>query len=237
MPGLLLLLIILIGIVIFRRIIPGQYKPWVLIPVLTLGLLLLLANSPLGMTLANQGLLWGLPLDTGSPAEAIVILGRGPELRDQRVETAIQLWQNNRAPTIFASGARDALEITNQLKLNEIPGSRLGGELCSQTTEENAMYSEAILKSRGIHNIILVTDAPHMIRAFWEFQRLGFEVIPHPSPFPDSFSQTMKTRLMMREYSALLAYKLIGHFNQSVQQPIQSGLLDKLSIWNCRVEG
>lgn len=61
-----------------------------------------------GVFLATQGLLIGLPPDSGKPVQAIVVLGRGDALRQRRLETVEQLWQQQRAPKIFMSGMLDA---------------------------------------------------------------------------------------------------------------------------------
>ena len=56
-------------------------------------------------------------------------------------------------------------------------------ETSSRNTRENAAYSAAMLKSRGIDTILLVTQAAHMQRAVESFQRAGIEVIPAPTLF------------------------------------------------------
>jgi uncharacterized SAM-binding protein YcdF (DUF218 family) len=48
----------------------------------------------------------------------------------------------------------------------------------SSSTYENALESSKMLAARGIHRIILVTDAVHMVRAAGCFRRRGFEVVP-----------------------------------------------------------
>ena len=45
-------------------------------------------------------------------------------------------------------------------------------------TFENAENSGKILKERGVKNIVLVSDATHLIRAKATFERQGFTVIP-----------------------------------------------------------
>ena len=56
-------------------------------------------------------------------------------------------------------------------------------ETSSRNTWENAAYSAAMLKSRGIDTILLVTQAAHMQRAVESFQRVGIKVIPAPTLF------------------------------------------------------
>jgi uncharacterized SAM-binding protein YcdF (DUF218 family) len=48
----------------------------------------------------------------------------------------------------------------------------------SRSTYENAVESSKILTTRGIHRIVLVTDAVHMVRAASCFRRQGLVVVP-----------------------------------------------------------
>ncbi|THG69842.1 YdcF family protein, partial [Pseudomonas sp. A-1] len=53
----------------------------------------------------------------------------------------------------------------------------------SRTTWENATLSAPLLRDAGVRRIVLVTQAWHMPRARWCFERQGFEVIPAPMGF------------------------------------------------------
>lgn len=181
-----------------------------------LGGLILLAYlvlpSPPVIDLANLGLVSRLPSDSGKSADAIVVLGRGAALRQSRAEVAADLWQTGRAPRIFVSGRGDGPVIFQLLQAEGIPQRVLDDENCSQTTEENAQFTAAILKPQGVKRIILVTDPPHMFRSLRTFQSLGFKVIPHPSPFPRRFARSRKAFLVLREYAGIASYKFKGRF-------------------------
>lgn len=140
-----------------------------------------------------------LPTDPGTPAQAIVVLGRGQPLRKQRVDLAVQLWQAKRSPIVFASGIGDTPEILSMLKQRDIPLRALDGENCSLVTSENALFTAAILKSQGIKKIILITDPPHMWRSLLEFRATGLAVIPRTSPLPSNWSFIQKAFLTVRE--------------------------------------
>ncbi|MEO0540740.1 MAG: YdcF family protein, partial [Cyanobacteria bacterium P01_A01_bin.105] len=132
-----------------------------------------------------------IPADQGQTADAVVILGRGPDLRYLRTAVAADLVKAQRAPMIFVSGGGDAVEMLDILQTHYAVAdgvtASLAGEDCSRTTKENALYSAQLLLPQGIKRIILVTDAPHMLRSHLTFRNVGFEVISHPSPFPESF--------------------------------------------------
>ncbi len=180
------------------------------------GMLLLLLYgftcSGLGMRVGNRVLVMLLPSDSGQPADAIVVLGRGPELRLERSEVAVQLWQAQRAPIVFASGRGDAQPIGDLLAQSGVTPEAIEGEPCSRTTEENAQFTAALLQPQGVQKILLVTDPPHMLRSWLTFRSFGFEVIPHPNPLPPSFSSRKKAFLLVREYLGLVSYSALGRF-------------------------
>ncbi len=181
-----------------------------------LGVLLLLAYllilSPISIRLEEQLLVKLLPIDNGTKADAIVVLGRGQELRAERVAVAKQLWQAGRAPSIFASGAGDAIEIDELLREQGIPERAVDGEPCSRTTEENARFTSALLKPRKVEKILLVTDPPHMLRSKLTFESLGFQVIPYVNPLPMHLDSKKKAFLVFREYLGIIGYGLQGRF-------------------------
>lgn len=173
----------------------------------------LLGSSPLMFSLGDRLLASLTPDDSGQNADAIVILGRGGNLRQERVDVASQLWQAQRAPLLFASGWGDAGQIAEMLIDQGIPKPAIGAEPCSRTTEENALYTAAILQPQGIHKILLVTDAPHMLRSLLTFRSFGFEVIPSPNALPASLPFKQKMVLLAREYVGLLGYGVLGRFS------------------------
>jgi uncharacterized SAM-binding protein YcdF (DUF218 family) len=56
-------------------------------------------------------------------------------------------------------------------------------EGASRTTWENATLSAPLLRAAGVRCIVLVTQAWHMPRARWCFERQGFAVVPAPMGF------------------------------------------------------
>ncbi|HEY9698576.1 MAG TPA: YdcF family protein [Trichocoleus sp.] len=219
------------------------FLPWLLRPLrykglisgsgLLLLLVYLLVGSPIALAPGNQILTRFLPEDPGTKTDAIVVLGRGSELRQERVQIASQLWQAKRAPFIFASGSGDAIEIVDSLKQSGIPPQAIDGEPCSRTTEENAQFTAALLQPRGVKRILLVTDPPHMLRSFLTYRSLGFEVIPHLNPLPSQLAERKEAFLLVREYFGLMSYGLKGRFFRRSLDPneqIFSGLTPRHQV-------
>jgi uncharacterized SAM-binding protein YcdF (DUF218 family) len=170
------------------------------------------ATFPLTIAIANKGLVAFIPKDTGTTADAIVVLGRGAKFRESRVNVAAELWTSERAPLIFASGSGDGTPIIEKLKAKGIPDNALQEEHCSRTTMENALFTASVLKPQGVKKILLVTDSPHMLRSILTFRSVGFDVIAHTSSVPLKLATTEKAMLMFYEYMGLVSYGLQGRF-------------------------
>ena len=211
------------------------------------GLAILLGAIAIGLVSVSawsiQLALWGLtvwlPADPGEVTDAIVVLGRGEVFRDSRIGVAYDLWQVKRAPKIFASGMMDARPIVQSLTELGVPAQRLSGEECSQSTRENALFTATLLQPHRVQHILLVTDAPHMLRSMSIFRRSGFRVTPHAVSLPIQFSSLQQQRCLLREYLALIQYILMRGLGEptpkdSVATPLEAA--ERIQSWNCRVQ-
>ncbi|NMF60575.1 YdcF family protein [Pseudanabaena yagii] len=215
-----------------------SWKRRFVLPLAIIGLLYLFITSPIMLALASQGLTFAIPQDSGENADAIVILGRGESLRSPRVDLGNELWQQKRAPKIFVSGMLDAQEIATHLKQKGVPHFKISGESCSQSTEENAQFTTALLYPQGIQKILLVTDVPHMLRSQILFQSYGFKVIPRMIPLPVQWSNNKQLKAVLREYAALIHYQWNGYLRNRTQEEIvnpSEKVSDRLKNWNCRI--
>jgi uncharacterized SAM-binding protein YcdF (DUF218 family) len=198
-----------------------------------------LITSPAFVNLLTWGLTAPLPPDLGDRVDTIVVLGRGENFRAERIALAWQLWQSKRADKIFASGMMDAITMVEYWQNMGVPTTSLAGEECSQTTEENAAFTSAILRDRKVKNILLVTDPPHMWRSLLVFRSFGFNVVPHATPL-DSQQLTTKQQLVrvVREYLGAIDYALSDKFRQRSPQELDNPspeILQKITEWNCKV--
>jgi uncharacterized SAM-binding protein YcdF (DUF218 family) len=195
-------------------------------------------------TWAVQSVSWTvtqiLPADTGEKIDAVIVLGRGEVLRLQRAEQAEALWQTGRASQIFVSGMMDARSIVQYLQESGVLAQMLAGEECSQTTEENALFTSAILRPEGVRKILLVTDLPHMVRSLLTFRSFGFTVIPHATQLPKSWNSAQRMYLFLREFLALAHYALDGRFRErSIEELTHppTAVSSKIINWECKVQG
>jgi uncharacterized SAM-binding protein YcdF (DUF218 family) len=197
-----------------------------------------------------------LPKQDGISAPAIVVLGGGTESAlfprsavevnsaGDRMIHAADLYHMGASPLLVLSGGNvDWMEsIDNSpaadmhqiiLKLG-VPDSAIVLQPKSQNTYEDALYSAALLKEKGINKIILVTSAMHMPRSVALFEKQGLEVLPSPTDFTitedgwnRTFSPNLETFIInilpnssslglttnaMKEYIGLVTYQLQGYF-------------------------
>ncbi|MBW4691737.1 MAG: YdcF family protein [Lyngbya sp. HA4199-MV5] len=231
-----LILLTLIGVL--WLVSSRRWRNRFLKPIALLLAIYLAVTSPLGVSLATQGLTAPLPPDSGEPVDAIVILGRGDDVRNRRVEIAEQLWREKRSLKIFASGMLDAEFMVEQLKNNGVETQAISGERCSQTTEENALFTAAVLHPQNVQKILLITDPPHMLRSVLSFRASRFTVIPHASPLPSSWESERNVPVLLREYTGLISYAITNRFRQRSPSELEHPPIDvttKLKTWNCKL--
>lgn len=197
MPGTFLCLVALLLSLryLFKR--DARKQLWPLIVVL---LLLIVLCLPIVNRVLIGSLEWSYPPRSDRPetVEAIVVLGGyvrpaaapglKPELGDdslQRCLRGAELYgKGPPRPIITCGGPCDGKyppvgqAMRDFLADHGIPPGDLIVEDRSQNTYENAVEVARLLQARGIHQILLVTDATHLWRASLCFQAQGIEVVP-----------------------------------------------------------
>ena len=117
-------------------------------------------------------------LPATTPAQAIVVLTGG----DWRIREAARLQRETGLPVLASGGDGEADAIKKHLESDfHVPVRWTEGR--SLNTEQNALFSAAILARENIQTIFLVTHALHMRRARMMFSDRGFEVIAAPTDF------------------------------------------------------
>jgi len=135
-------------------------------------------------------------------ADAIVVLGAGRERGDpawggadqlsdngeERVRFAARLARASGLPVLTSGGLHygtppsEARLMADRLR-EDFAVEVKWQEGASRTTWENARLSAQVLQPLGIRRVVVVTQAWHMQRSRWSFERAGFEVVPAPVGF------------------------------------------------------
>lgn len=154
------------------------------------------------------------------PADAVVVLGASltpegalssPSL--WRLVEGIRLHRRGLAPLLVLSGHL-GLDGTSEAEVRGALARELGiassalviAPLANSTREEGARIG-ALLRSRGLRRILLVTDSLHLVRAARVFAREGLEVLPAPADDTPLDAVTPEGRL---DLARQLARELLG---------------------------
>lgn len=135
-------------------------------------------------------------VDNSRPSDVIVVLGAGLRRDNQpnlalirRSEQGALLYHEGIAPYIVCSGGyaigrtrSEADACREILEDNGVPASAIIMEDASRSTEENALYTHAIMDERGWQTAVIVSDGYHMLRAQWIFTIEGIDIVTSPAP-------------------------------------------------------
>jgi uncharacterized SAM-binding protein YcdF (DUF218 family) len=136
---------------------------------------------------------WASVPAQAEPAEAIVVLGGGlstagvlNEASLRRALYGIKLYYQGLAPLLaFAGPAYELSPEESRIRaemagLFGVPPAAIVTEATARTTREEAAQLAALLQSRGVRQVLLVTSDEHMLRSRRLFERAGFTVLPAP---------------------------------------------------------
>lgn len=173
---------------------------------------------------------------TTRDADAIVVLGGGRDADQpqyggdtvgsftlERLRYAARLQRATGLPvlvsggTVFGHRVPEA-ELMRETLAQDFHVSATWVEARSRNTEENALYSRAILQAAGKKKVWLVTDAWHMPRAIRAFRHAGIDAMMAPTGFTGGGDRTLLdylpssrglflSGLAMHEYLGLLWYR------------------------------
>lgn len=131
-------------------------------------------------------------------ADAIVVLGAGRVRGDrawdedqpglmarERLRYAARLARASGLPVLVSGGLHYGTPPSEADIMARSLADDYGVEVrwregASRTTWENAQLSAPILREAGIHRVVVVTQAAHMPRSLWSFEKAGLEVVPAP---------------------------------------------------------
>jgi len=234
----LALIIIVIGAWVGLRKRP-QLRRWISRAAIATLLLYWLIILPITAPLLTGVLLNVLPTDLGGKADAIVVLTRSEDVMGDRYQLALDLWKAQRAPRLFVTSDKNFELVQELIQVHGYPAQIVSATGCARTTKDEATSTAAILGPQGIKTIILMTDAPHILRAYLTFQGVGFSVMPHPVDLPPSLSSAKRSFLVIREYISLASYAFLGRLQPKTDDALEhptADLLQSMSDRECRLE-
>jgi len=157
-------------------------------------------------------------------ADAIVVLGaaqydgRPSAVFKARLDHAIALWRDGRAPVLVTTGGRregdrwtEAETARDYAVARGVPIDAILMEDRGRSTQESLVAVAEILQSRGGGPALFVSDRTHMLRVLRIAADLGVDA--HGSPATDSPSDTTLERRLdatLHELGALAWYGLVG---------------------------
>lgn len=135
-----------------------------------------------------------------SAGQAIVVLGGGVHRGDggkvpdtlgpwtlERLDFAVHAYRQLNLKVAVSGGLTSGAHTAEAKLMKSVLESDFGVpvnwvEDRSRTTWENAVYTQQLMQAAGITTVVLVTNAWHMRRAVWSFERVGLHAIPYPAP-------------------------------------------------------
>lgn len=155
-------------------------------------------------------------------ADAIVAVSGGDT--SARTSEAVELYKNGWAPKLVFSGAAQDKSGPSNAEAMRRTALRAGVvnediiiEEYGETTKQNAVNTQTILRQNGIKSVILVTSAYHQRRAGLEFNSRSGDVTirNHPVPRDDQWSAFWWTTpigwfLAVGEFVKIIAFYIGG---------------------------
>ena len=171
------------------------------------------------IALLGGGALWGVGFarfnsmarHTGAPpaaADGIVVLTGGAD----RIETALRLLVEGRAPYLMVSGVArgaDMADLMRRVPLDADQASRVTLGHAAQSTSGNAAETAPWARAHHMRRLIVVTAGYHMPRALLEVGRalpdIELQAVAVQSPALRSAPPAASVRVLAAEYDKLLA--------------------------------
>jgi uncharacterized SAM-binding protein YcdF (DUF218 family) len=138
----------------------------------------------------------------------MVVMGGAPTERPLR---AAELFKAGEAPLVICSGFGDAeLSKTVLLKAG-VPATAILLETNSHTTQENAVFTIALLRARHLTNAIIVTSWYHSRRARACFEHYAPEIQFYSRPDYVGYRADDPHRRYVANYLRSEYWKLLGY--------------------------
>lgn len=143
-------------------------------------------------------------------ADLIVLLGGGGP---DRAETAARLYREGWAPLVLMSGYPSECNYYAQVLIeNGVSAKDIIFDDKATTTQTNGLNSSQIIKSRGLHKILLVTSWFHSSRSYRIFHKYlpDVDIISVPTEEPKPWTREEYNRARTEILSGLRNWYLHG---------------------------
>jgi uncharacterized SAM-binding protein YcdF (DUF218 family) len=163
---------------------------------------------------------WLVVEDPTGPADAVIVLAGDPDY--ERTTTAVSLVRSGQVRLLILTGGEpgpgdSAASLRETAIALGVPPERIRLEEVSRSTREEFVAMNPILRSEGIHSVIVVTSPYHQRRAFLTARKAltGIEVRNRPAA-PSSWSprhwwrDSRSRRIVATEYAKLAYYAWRG---------------------------
>jgi uncharacterized SAM-binding protein YcdF (DUF218 family) len=162
--------------------------------------------------------------DEQRPADAIVVLGAAQydghpsPVFEARLAHAVELWHSGIASTFVVTGGRIPGDTTTEAAVarkyaidHGVPGDAIIGEDQARNTLTSMRSVAALLKGRGLHTAVFVSDPTHMLRVLRMAADMGIEGYGSPTPTSPVMADPMsRLRATIHELGALGVYFVTG---------------------------
>lgn len=169
--------------------------------------------------------------ETPQPADVIIILGGGivtdlkilPWGVQERVQRGVELYKQGFADKVIVTGGlvknfgySESEIMAPYAQLLGIAGDDLFEENRAESTYDNAIYSQEIMKKQGWQTALLATSDFHTKRACRVFEKLNFNITcvaayKHAGFTGYAYRNLLDLRSIIREYLATVYYFVRGY--------------------------
>jgi len=162
--------------------------------------------------------------DEARSADAIVVLGAAQyngtpsRILEARVSHAVDLFHEGLAPILIVTGGKQPEDFTTEAAVakafalsHDVPESAILVEDRGRTTLESIRTVAAILRERGLHSAVFVSDRTHLLRVLKMADDEGIEGYGSPATSSPTESTPLdRLRATIREIGALGLYFVAG---------------------------
>jgi len=161
--------------------------------------------------------------DDGGKADCAIVLGaaayhtKPSPVFQARIDHAIKLYKEGRVKKVLLTGGygRNAEFSESEVALEYckkrgVPASDILIEKESQTTEQNIIEAEKVMRKKGLISALLVSDPWHLKRALAMTQKHGIEAEPSATQTSMYRSEKNQWGFLLRELYYLHVWRLAG---------------------------